>query len=79
MNRPQGDCVVRRGAMRPLVPRCPRQMHRSLIPGTTSFPTSMKSAGGSPVGCNADFFRAVFFFATSELRSKAARSKYRTC
>ena len=42
MNRPQGD-----QAMRPMVPVCPRQMHRSLIPGTTSLPTSMKSPAGS--------------------------------
>jgi hypothetical protein len=38
MDRPQGD-----QAMRPMGPVCPRQMHRSLIPGTTSLPTSMKS------------------------------------
>lgn len=43
MNRPQGD-----QAMRPMVPVCPRQMHRSLIPGTTSWPTSMNS----PAGCS---------------------------
>jgi hypothetical protein len=42
MNRPQGD-----QAMRPMGPVCSRQMHRSLIPGTTSLPTSMKSATGS--------------------------------
>jgi hypothetical protein len=52
MNRPQGD-----QAMRPMVPVCPRQMHRSLIPGTTSLPTSMKS----PAGCSScGVFFAMF-------------------
>jgi len=39
MNRPQGD-----QAMRPMVPAWPRQMHRSLIPGTGSSPTFTPSA-----------------------------------
>ena len=43
--------------MRPMVPVCPRQMHRSLIPGTTSLPTSMKS----PAGCTScGVFFAMF-------------------
>ena len=45
MNRPQGD-----QAMRPMVPWCPRQMHRSLIPGANSLPTSLKSPAGSSRG-----------------------------
>ncbi len=51
MKRPQGD-----QAMRPMGPECPRQMHRSLIPGTGSSPTWSPSASsiidGSPLGTN---------------------------
>ena len=39
MNRPQGD-----QAMRPMGAVWPRQTQRSRMPGTTSWPTSMKSS-----------------------------------
>jgi len=56
MKRPQGD-----QAMRPIVPACPRQMHRSLIPGTGSSPTFTPSAE-STFGCRV---RVVVFFFTA--------------
>ncbi len=65
MNRPQGD-----QAMRPMGPVCPRQMHRSLIPGTTSLPTSMKSLGSSPARFPlVAFFLALRFVMTISLVS----------
>jgi hypothetical protein len=56
MNRPQGD-----QAMRPMVLVCPRHTHRSLIPGTTSLPTSMNS----PADCSSGGLFFAMFALTS--------------
>ena len=54
-------------AMRPMVPSCPRQMHRSLIPGSspTRTPSAESTFGASfrRAAFLAAVFRVIFFFA----------------
>jgi hypothetical protein len=70
MNRPQGD-----QAIRPMLPWCPRQMARSLTPGTGSSPTRTPSAESTfDARRRVVFFRTDFFGAACLLPFSARTS-----
>ncbi len=70
MNRPQGD-----QAMRSMVPVYPRQMHRSLSPGTGSSPTRTPSASSTTGGFAVDRkLLALIFIAIAWVRYETRRT-----